>query len=96
LDDRGETVQIPVQIERLKPGAELGLVVNGPTVSAGCSMTPPATVGASQREFLMPLTISKEATLGRRGIVVARSWRSDLRSSTPGPCTPLIELTVLP
>lgn len=92
---RGETVQIPITIERYKEGAALGLVVNGPTVSAGCGMSPPTTVGASQNEFLLPLKINRDAPLGRRGIVVARSWASDLRAGRPGPCTPLIELEVV-
>jgi hypothetical protein len=51
-------------------------------------------VSAGQNEFLLPLTIRRDATPGRRGIVVARSWSSDLRSGRPGPCTQLIELNI--
>jgi hypothetical protein len=92
---RGETIQIPVKIERSKAGTPLGLVVNGPTVAVGCGMAPPTNVSGDKDEFLVPLTINREAALGRRGIVVARSWGSDLRSGRPGPCTPLIDLDIL-
>ena len=90
----GETVQIPVKIERVKEGSPLGLVVNGPTVAVNCGMAPPTRVGDEQTEFLLPLTISPQAALGKTAIVVARSWSSDLRGGRPGPCTPLIELDV--
>jgi len=93
---RGETVHIPVRIERLKDGAPLALVVNGSSSGVGCGMAPPMEVGATQDEFLLPLTIGPQATLGRRGIVVARSWASDFRSGRPGPCTPLIHLDIRP
>jgi hypothetical protein len=92
---RGETIQIPVKIERAKAGTPIALVVNGPTVAVGCGMAPPTSLSGDKDEFLLPLTISREAALGRRGIVVARSWGSDLRSGRPGPCTPLIELDIL-
>lgn len=93
---RGETIQVPIKIERSKAGTPLGLVVNGPTVAVGCGMAPPTMVSGMQDEFLLPLTINREAALGRRSIVVARSWSSDLRSGRPGPCTQMIELDVLP
>lgn len=94
----GETVHIPVQIQR-KAGdkrGNLGIVVNGPTVAAGCGLGPPVTVAAEADSLMMPLTISPEMPAGTRGIVVARSWSSDIRAGRPGPCTPLILLHVLP
>jgi len=93
----GETIQIPVKIHR-KPGAkgELGLVVNGPTVAAGNGLGPPRTIPADQDEIMLPLTIHPETLPGTRGVVVARSWSSDIRAGRPGPCTPIIQLRVLP
>jgi hypothetical protein len=52
------------------------------------------SVSGDKDEVLVPRTINPQAALGRRGIVIARSWGSDLRSR-PGPCTPLIELDIL-
>ncbi|MCI0681844.1 MAG: PPC domain-containing protein [Gemmataceae bacterium] len=93
----GETIQIPVKIHR-KAGAkgELGLVVNGPTVAAGVGLGPPRTIPADQNEIMLPLTIHPETLPGTRGVVVARSWSSDIRAGRPGPCTPIIQLRVLP
>jgi hypothetical protein len=93
---RGETIQIPIQIARVKAGTPLGLVVNGPTTAVACGMAPPTMVGPTQGEFLLPLTIGSQASLGRRGIVVSRSWSSDLRSGRPGPCTQTIEIDIFP
>ena len=53
-----------------------------------------STQEAQDFGVLLPLAIKSDAPLGRRGIVVARSWSSDLRSGRPGPCTPLIELDI--
>ncbi len=95
---QGETVYIPVRIQR-KPGdkrANLGVVVNGPTVAAGNSFGPPVAMTADQDNLMMPLTISTETLVGTRSIVVSRSWSSDIRAGRPGPCTPLITLHVLP
>jgi hypothetical protein len=92
----GETVQIPVRFVR-KPDAKranIGVVINGPTVAAGCGLGPPVTLPADQDSLMMPLTISPEMPIGTRGIVIARSWSSDIRGGRPGPCTPIITLHV--
>jgi hypothetical protein len=92
----GETVQIPVKFNRKageKPGA-IGVVVNGPTVAANCGMGPPVAMKPDQDTLMMPLTIPATSFLGTRGIVVARSWSSDIRGGRPGPCTPLILLHI--
>lgn len=92
----GETVQIPVKIHR-GPGAKgIGLVVNGPTVAAGNGLGPPMTIAADQNEVMVSLKIDPQMLPGTRGIVVARSWASDIRAGRPGPCTPIISLRVLP
>ena len=90
-------MQIPVKVHRRPDAkADIALVVNGPTVSAGCGMHPPLPLKPDQDEVLIPLTLNPQAPLGTRGIVVARSWASDLRAGRTGPCTPLILLRVLP
>jgi hypothetical protein len=71
------------------------LVVNGQTPAAGCGWSAPITLAAEQTEVRVPLTIAEQQP-GSYGIVVARSWASDLRVGRPGPCTPLIRLRVLP
>ena len=92
----GQTLEIPVNIQRL-PGAQgsLGLVVNGPTPSAGCGLGAPVTLPNGVERFNLPLTLP-ELPPGRYSVVVARSWASDLRNGRPGPCTPLIDLHIAP
>lgn len=92
----GETIHIPVKIHR-RPGvkADVGVVVNGPTNSAGCGMRPPLALKPDQNEVLIPLTIAPGTPPSLRGIVVARSWASDTRQGRPGPCTGLIQLRVV-
>lgn len=93
---RGQTVEIPVTVHRQGEGQRaIGLVVNGQTPAAGCGWSAPITLAAEQTEVRVPLTIAEQQP-GSYGIVVARSWASDLRVGRPGPCTPLIRLRVLP
>lgn len=93
---RGQTVEIPVTVHRW-PGAqkEVGVVVNGQTYAAGCGWSAPITLAATQTELRVPLSITEQQP-GTYGIVVSRSWASDLRAGRPGPCTPLIRLRILP
>jgi hypothetical protein len=92
----GQTIQIPVTIKR-RPGVTqpVGLVVNGPTPSAGNGFGPPVTLTGGEEQFNMPLTINPGYPApGVYHIVVARSWSSDLRVGRPGPCTQMIKLTI--
>jgi hypothetical protein len=88
------TVEIPLRIHRLDgKAAQLGLVVNGPTVSAGCGWNAPVSLPADGGEFRLPFAVG-DRERGTHTIVVARSWASDIRAGRPGPCTPLIQLHV--
>lgn len=93
---RGQTVEIPVTVHRRSDAQKvIGVVVNGQTPAAGCGWSAPITLAADQTQVRVPLTIAEQQP-GTYGIVVARSWSSDLRTGRPGPCTPLIRLRVLP
>jgi hypothetical protein len=92
----GDTIQVPVKVHRQRGAtATLGLVVNGPTPSAGCGWSAPITLPADVTEFSVPLKLT-ERPPGTYSIVVARSWASDVRVGRPGPCTPAIKLEILP
>ena len=43
--------------------------------------------------MLFPLQVPEGLTAGTYPLVIARSWRADIRTGMPGPCTPT--LTVL-
>lgn len=92
----GETVEIPVKIQRKagdKPGP-LSVIVNTWTVAANCGIGRPVPMRADQDTLMLPLTIAPGTALGTRGIVVSRAWSSDVRGGRPGPCSPLITLHV--
>jgi hypothetical protein len=92
----GGTVEIPVRVHRPPDSkAEIGITVDGETVSAGCGWRAPMTIKPDQTEVILPLTVT-ERRPGTYGIVVSRSWASDLRAGRPGPCTSLILLHVQP
>ncbi len=94
---QGETVSIPVTIHFDGPApSSLSLNVDGQTVAASCAWRSPFPVVEGSSEVQLPLEVSKERPPGRYRIVISRAWSSDLRGGRPGPCTPLIELNVLP
>lgn len=94
---QGQSVDVPVTVAR-EPGqsSPLSLNVDGQTVAASCAWRSPFSVPEGTTYIRIPLEVSSERTPGRYSIVVSRSWSSDLRGGRPGPCTPLIDLIVLP
>ena len=93
----GETLEIPVTIERTASfTGEMGLTVDSETIHVACALQPPIQVEAGITEMRLPLHIPSDRAPGNYGIVVSRSWASDLRKGRPGPCTRLILLHVLP
>jgi hypothetical protein len=91
----GQTVQIPVKVHRVGESKRgIGLVVNGPTVAANNGLGPPRSLKVDENEVMMDLKIEPSMPEGTRGIVVSRSWSSDIRAGRPGPCTPIILLHV--
>jgi hypothetical protein len=93
----GGTVEIPVRVHRRPDApAEIGLGVDGISVYAGSGWRPPMTLAPGQSDVLVPLTVSPEWRAGVYPIMVSRSWNADLRAGRPGPCTPVIKLTIQP
>ncbi|MFO0877981.1 MAG: PPC domain-containing protein [Gemmataceae bacterium] len=95
----GETVEIPVRVHRLgSEKIEMALSADGPINggAARCDWATPQPVKPDQTEVRVRLAISTERKPGVYGIVVSRAWAADLRAGRPGPCTPIIRLTILP
>jgi hypothetical protein len=93
----GGTVEIPVKVFRNETAqGPIGLGIDGMSVFAGSGWRPPLTLGPDQNELMLPLTVSPEWRPGVYPIVVSRAWAADLRNGRPGPCTPVIRLTILP
>jgi hypothetical protein len=92
----GGRVDIPVRVRGGESETELSLVVNLATSGVACSLNPPVTVPVRDGVAVVPLTVPSELPVGEFGIVVARTWRSDIRIGMPGPCTPLVPLRIEP
>jgi hypothetical protein len=91
--EAGQSAQLPVSVKRTGGNAPLGLVVNGPTPSAGCNWGPPLNLRPDQTEATLEIP-TRELPPGTYAITAARSWASDLRAGRPGPCTPLVLLHI--
>jgi hypothetical protein len=88
--EAGQTAQIPVTLHRREGDqSTIGLVVNGPTPSAGCAWGAPLTVKPGERTATVVFS-TQEKNQGTYALTVANGWASDLRAGRPGPCTPLI------
>ncbi len=92
----GGSVDIPVRVHGGEGETELSLVVNLATSGVACSLNPPVTVPVREGVAIVPLKVPTELPVGEFGIIVARTWRSDIRIGMPGPCTSLIPLRIEP
>lgn len=93
----GGTVEIPVTLHRRENSSkDLGISVDGPTVSAGSGWRSPLTLKPDQNELLLPLQPPTDFPPGTYPVMVSRAWAADIRGGRPGPCTPVILLHILP
>jgi hypothetical protein len=93
----GGTIEIPVQVHGSGADSSIALVANAGMYNVGCGLNPPRTVPIQNGTAILPVTISPDSMpAGDYYIVVAQSWRSDIRIGMPGPCTPPICLHVVP
>ncbi|HND54209.1 MAG TPA: PPC domain-containing protein, partial [Pirellulaceae bacterium] len=91
----GGKTTIPVRVRGAEGLKEMPLVVNLIAAGVGCGITTPQNLPIVDGRVDVPLTLPPEIPPGEFGIVVAQTWRSDIRVGMPGPCTPLIKLRVM-
>jgi hypothetical protein len=92
---QGESGAIGVRVRGIGVPKTMPLVVNLAGAGVACSLSTPQTLPVVDGKIEVPLKIARELAPGTYGIVVAQSWRSDIRIGMPGPCTPIIRLTVV-
>ena len=80
--------------------------MNIATAGVACVLTTPQNLAIKRMEegkpsedgqtgvVEVPIKVPPEIYPGTYGITIAQTWRSDIRIGMPGPCTPLIKLTV--
>lgn len=93
--EQGESAGIVVGVRGADDLKAMPLVVNLATAGVACGLTTPQNLPLVAGKVEVPIKIPPEMAPGTYGIVVAQSWRSDIRIGMPGPCTPLVKLTVV-
>ena len=93
----GETGVVPVRVLGAAADlTEMPLIINLATNGVACGLTTPQNIPIKNGIAEVPFKLPAEMPIGRFDFVAAQSWRSDIRTGMPGPCTPLIRLTVEP
>ena len=92
----GETAQIPVQIVNADSLKELSLNANVCSNGVAANWGSPQSLPVQDGKVMFPLKFPEGITPGNYALVFARTWRADIRTGMPGPCTSIIKLTVLP
>ena len=93
---------IPAKVLGAGEVKEMPIVVNIATAGVACVLTTPQNLTIKRSEdgktgvVEVPIKLPPELPPGTYGITIAQTWRSDIRIGMPGPCTPLIKLTVVP
>lgn len=96
----GGGTSIPVRVWEHGDAKEMPIVVNIATAGVACGLMTPQNLAIQRHEdgksgiVDVPLKVPAETYPGTYAITVAQTWRSDIRIGMPGPCTPLIYLTV--
>lgn len=92
----GETLKIPVRVADAGDAKEISLTANVCSNGVASNWGSPASITIAEGIATYPLQVPEGATAGNYSLVIARTWRSDIRVGMPGPCTQAIRLTVLP
>lgn len=92
----GETALIPVEIVDAGDLKEISLNANVCSNGVQAGWGTPVSLPIQDGKTNFPLQVPDGVTEGSYVLVIARSWRSDIRVGMPGPCTAAIKLTVLP
>lgn len=92
----GGTTTITVRVHGAPDLKEMPTVVNLATNGVACGLMTPQNLPITDGKITVPFKLPDEMPIGQFGVTVAQTWRGDIRIGMPGPCTPLIPLTVIP
>ncbi|MCC7424662.1 MAG: pre-peptidase C-terminal domain-containing protein [Planctomycetaceae bacterium] len=92
----GETVRAQVRVHNAENLKEMPIVVSMATVGVACGFVAPKNTPIIDGKCDVAVLIPNEMPVGTFYCTIAQTWRSDVRTGVPGPCTPLLKLTVQP
>ena len=93
---QGGTGTVVVKVHGAGDLKVMPLVVNLASVGVACGLVTPQNLPIVDGQVTVPITLNPEVPPGVFSIMVAHTWRSDIRTGVPGPCTQAIKLHVLP
>jgi hypothetical protein len=93
---RGGTAQLPVWIVDAENLKEISLNANICSNGVAPNWGFPLSLPIQDGNVVFPLQVPDSVTAGNYTLVIARSWRVDIRTGMPRPCTPAIKWAVLP
>ena len=92
----GGATTLQVKVHGAEGIQEMPVVVSLATNGVACGLTTLQNLPVKDGIVIVPLKLPAEMPLGTFGITVAQTWRNDIRIGMPGPCTELINLSVIP
>ena len=92
----GETVRAQVRVHNAENLKEMPIVVSMATVGVACGFVAPKNTPIIDGKCDVAVLIPNEMPVGTFYCTIAQTWRSDVRTGVPGPCTALLKLTVQP
>ena len=93
---QGTSATAIIRIHNAGDLKEMPIVVSAATGGVACAFVPPRNLPIKDGFVEVPIPVPPEMPIGHFYITIAQTWRSDIRTGLPGPCTQLIKLTVNP
>lgn len=92
----GETVRAQVRVHNADNLKEMPIVVSMATGGVACAFVAPKNTPIIDGKCDVAVLIPNEMPVGTFYCTIAQTWRSDVRTGVPGPCTALLKLTIVP
>jgi hypothetical protein len=92
----GETTTASVRVHNPGDLKEMPIVVSLATGGVACAFVTPKNTPIIDGQCNVAVKIPAEMPVGTFYPTIAQTWRSDIRTGMPGPCTALIKLTITP
>lgn len=90
----GETVRAKVRVHNADKLKDMPIVVSMATGGVACAFVAPKNTPIVDGVCDVAILIPNEMPVGTFYCTIAQTWRSDVRTGVPGPCTALLKLTV--
>ncbi|MBX3450215.1 MAG: PPC domain-containing protein [Planctomycetaceae bacterium] len=91
----GGSANIPVKVHGNDGILEMPTTISLATLGVACGLMTPRNLPIRDGLIEVPLTLPDNMAPGEYGILIAQSWRNDIRIGMPGPCTTAVKVRVV-